>query len=56
MSSSAFGVVAFSALLGIGALVAFNPRAIARMTTAYYALMRMKSRLAEEDYDTIEVK
>jgi hypothetical protein len=57
MSNSTFGVIAFCVLLGtIGALVAFNPRAIPRMTNAYYALIRMKSRLAEEDYDKVGVR
>jgi|NGEPerStandDraft_6_1074524.scaffolds.fasta_scaffold116886_2 hypothetical protein len=57
MSNSTFGVLAFCGLLGtVGALVAFNPRAIPRMTNAYYALIRMKSRLAEEDYDKVGIR
>lgn len=57
MSNNAFGVVAFCALLGtVGALGAFNPRAIPRMTNKYYALIRMKSRLAEEDYDKAGIR
>lgn len=57
MSNSAFGTLAFCILLGtVGALIAFNPRAIPRMTNAYYALIRMKSRLAEEDYDKIGIR
>jgi hypothetical protein len=57
MSNSAFGVIAFCALLGtVGALVAFFPRAIPRMTNAYYGLIHMKSRLAEEDYDRVGIR
>ena len=48
MSNKSFGIIAFSMLLGtVGALVALNPRAIPRMANAYYALIHMKSRLAE---------
>ena len=57
MSNNAFGVVAFSLLLGtIGALVAFYPRAIRRMTNSYYSLIRMKTRLVEDDYDKIGIR
>ncbi len=57
MTNSTFGVLAFSGLLGtVGALVAISPRAIPRMTNAYYALIRMKSRLAEEDYDKVAIR
>lgn len=57
MSNDTFGVIAFSVFLGtVGALVAFNPRAIPRMTNAYYALIRMKSRLAEDDYDKVSIR
>lgn len=57
MSNSAFGVIAFCTLLGtIGALVALYPRAIPRITNAYYALIHMKSRLAEEDYDKAGIR
>lgn len=57
MNNNAFGVIAFCLLLGIvGLLVAVYPRAIPRMTNAYYALIHMKSRLAEEDYDKIGIR
>ncbi len=57
MSNKAFGIIAFSVLLGtVGVLVAFNPRAIPRMTNAYYSLIHMKSRLAEEDYDKVGIR
>jgi len=57
MSNNAFGVIAFSVVFGsIGALVAFSPRAIPRMTNAYYALIQMKSRLAVEDYDKVSIR
>lgn len=57
MSNSSFGVIAFCTLLGVvGALVAFYPRGIPRITNAYYALIRMRSRLAEEDYDRMGVR
>jgi hypothetical protein len=57
MSNSTFGVIAFCTLLGtVGALVAFYPRVIPRMTNAYYALIHMKSRLAEEDYDRMGIR
>jgi len=57
MNNSAFGVIAFSVLLGVmGLLLAFNPRAIPRFTNAYYALIHMKSRLAEDDYDKVGIR
>jgi hypothetical protein len=57
MSNNTFGVIAYSVLTGtVGALVAFNPRAIPRMTNAYYALIRMKSRLEEDDYDKVGIR
>lgn len=57
MSNSAFGVIAFCVLLGtVGVLVALYPRAIPRMTNAYYALIHMKSRLSEEDYDKAGIR
>jgi len=55
--NSAFGVIAFCLLLGtVGALVCLRPRAIPRMTNRYYALIGMKSRLAEEDYDKVGIR
>jgi hypothetical protein len=57
MSNNDFGVAAFGVLFGtVGALVAFYPRAIPRWTNAYYAFIRMKSRLAEEDYDKVSIR
>jgi hypothetical protein len=57
MSNNAFGVIAFCVLLGVvGLLVAVNPRAIPRMTNAYYALIHMKSRLAEDDYNKVGIR
>lgn len=57
MDNHTFGVISFSVFVGAaGALLAFKPSAISRMTNAYYALIRMKSRLAEDDYDKIGVR
>ncbi len=57
MSNKAFGIIAYSVLLStVGALTAFKPRAIPRMTNAYYSLIRMKTRLAEEDYDKVGIR
>ncbi len=57
MSNGSFGVLAFSGLVGtVGALIAFSPSTIPRLTNAYWALFRMKSRLAEEDYDKLPVR
>ncbi len=57
MSNSSFGVLAFCILLGVvGLVVAVNPRAIPRMTNAYYALIHMKSRLAEDDYNKTGIR
>lgn len=57
MSNKVFGTIAFSLLLGaVGALVALNPRAIPRMANAYYSLIHMKSRLAEEDYNRVGIR
>jgi hypothetical protein len=57
MSNNTFDIIAFCVLLGtIGALVAVNPRAIPRMTNAYYALLRMKSRLVEDDYNKVGIR
>jgi len=57
MGNSAFGILAFCMLLGIvGLLVALNPRAIPRMTNAYYAMIHMKSRLSEDDYNKLGIR
>lgn len=57
MKNSAFGVTAFCLLLGtVGALVAFYPRAIPRLTNAYYSLIHMKSRLNEDDYNKTGIR
>jgi hypothetical protein len=57
MTNRAFGVLAVSGLMGTGGvLMAFFPRAIPRMINAYYSLIRMKSRLAEEDYEKLGVR
>lgn len=57
MSNNAFGTIAFCGLLGtVGAVVALFPRAIPRMTNAYYALIQMKSRLAEDDYEKVGIR
>lgn len=57
MNNNAFGVLAFCVLLGaIGLLIAAYPRAIPRFTNAYYSLIHMKSRLAEDDYDKVGIR
>ncbi len=57
MSHRIFFFFIFIGLLGaVGILGAFNPRAIPRMTNAYYALIHMKTRLAEDDYDKVFIR
>ena len=57
MSNNTFGVLAFCLLLGVvGLVVAVNPRAIPRMTNAYYSLIHMKSRLDEDDYNKAGIR
>lgn len=57
MSNNSFGILAFCVLLGVvGLVVAVNPRAIPRMTNAYYSLIHMKSRLSEDDYNKTGIR
>ncbi len=52
MTNKDFGVIAVCTMLfTMGTILMIKPRLIPRFTNAYYALIRMKSRLAEEDYD-----
>ena len=52
MTNKDFGVIAvFAMLFTMGTILMTRPRLIPRFTNAYYALIGMKSRLAEEDYD-----
>ena len=52
MTNKDFGVVAVCAFLtAMGIVLMTRPRLIPRFTNAYYALIKMRSRLAEEDYD-----
>jgi hypothetical protein len=52
MTNKDFSVIALCSMLSImGTILMTRPRLIPRLTNAYYALIGMKSRLAEEDYD-----
>jgi hypothetical protein len=57
MTNHAFGILAVSGLSGTaGVLMAFFPRAIPQTINAYYALIRMKTRLAVEDSEKLGVR
>ena len=57
MTNDAFSVLAFSVILGtIGALVAFYPRALPKITNKYYAFIHMRTRLVEDDYDKLGIR
>lgn len=44
-------------LIGTAAfLTAFFPHVLPRLTNSYYSLIRMKTRVVEEDYTTIGVR
>ena len=52
MTNKHFGVIALCTMLfTMGTILMTKPRFIPRFTNAYYALIGMKSRLVEEDYD-----
>ena len=57
VSSTAFSIMGFCVLLtAVGTVAVVNPRAIPRLVNAYYSLIHMKTRLAEEDYDKVSIR
>jgi threonine/homoserine/homoserine lactone efflux protein len=57
MPNHILGVLVVSLLPGTtGVLMAFFPRVIPRTINSYWALLGMKSRLAEEDYEKLGVR
>ena len=54
MSSTAFGIIGFCALLAtVGTVAVVKPRTIPRLVNLCYSLIHMKTGFAEDDYDKL---